>query len=61
MDRKINKIIRNQIHSMRQKLDIPSPIETNDDKTENATLDTLPGILKEEGITTLDDTDTEAK
>lgn len=61
MDRKISKIIRAQIRSMRQRLDIPSPIKTEEDKTETHTLDTLPGILKKEGIAALDNTDTEDK
>ena len=59
MDRKINKIIRAQIRSMRQRLDIPSPIKTEADKTETASLATLPGILKKEGIVALDNTQTE--
>lgn len=61
MDRKINKIIHAQIRSMRQRLDIPSPIKTEEDKTETATLDTLPGILKKEGLTSLDNPETEDK
>lgn len=61
MDRKINKIIRAQIRSMRQRLDIPSPIKTEEDRQETATLDTLPDILKKEGLTTLDNPETEDK
>ena len=61
MDRKINKIIRAQIRSMRQRLDIPSPIKTEEDKAETATLDTLPGILKKEGFAALDNPETEDK
>lgn len=61
MGRKINRIITTQIRSMRQRLDIPSPIKTEEDRQETATLDTLPGILKKEGIVALDNPETEDK